>query len=375
MEQNSSKILVTRSSMPELQEYIDEIQDLWESRHLTNMGPKHQRLEEELALYLGVPHVSLFASGHSALEYVIGALDLKGEVITTPFTFASTIHAIVRNGLQPVFCDVDPHTYTLDPHKLETLISEQTAAILPVHVYGNICDLERMDDIADRYNLRLIYDAAHAFGVRVKGRGIGSFGDASIFSFHATKVFHTIEGGAVTTSDGELKDKLYCLRDFGITGPGSIDYVGGNGKMNEFQAAMGLCNLRHIDGEIEKRKKAVMRYHYHLSGVPGIQLLQEQPGVQTNYAYFPVLFDDCSFGKSRDEVCEALFSEGILARKYFCPLVSDLGCYRGRFDSGNTPVARSISERVLCLPLYAGLAEESVDRICRIILDGKEKGQ
>ena len=372
MEEKGRKIMVTRSSMPELQEYMDEIKDIWESRHLTNMGPKHQRLEEELALYLGVPCVSLFSSGHSALEFLISALGLKGEVITTPFTFVSTVHAIVRNGLQPVFCDVDPESYTMDPDKLEKLITKRTSAILPVHVYGSICDLERMDDIATRHNLRLIYDAAHAFGVRVKGKGIGSFGHASIFSFHATKVFHTIEGGAVTTSDRSLKEKLFCLRDFGISGPGAIDYVGGNGKMNEFQAAMGLCNLRHIDGEMEKRRKSVMKYRHHLSGIPGVQLLKEQPGVETNYAYFPVLIHKEIFGKSRDEVCDSLMSADIFPRKYFCPLVSDLGCYQGKFDSRNTPIARGIAERVLCLPLYAGLEEEDVDRICRIVLEGKE---
>lgn len=367
------RIPVTRSSMPDFEEYVEEIRDLWDSRYLTNMGPKHQQLEEELAYYLGTPWVSLFASGHSALEYVIGALKLTGEVITTPFTFVSTVHAIVRNGLKPVFCDVEPETYTIDPDKLEALINERTSAILPVHVYGNVCNLDRIEEIARRHNLKVIYDAAHAFGVRVQGRGIGSFGNASVFSFHATKVFHTIEGGAVTTADASLKETLYCLRDFGISGPGSIRFIGGNGKMNEFQAAMGLCNLRHIDEEIRKREKVVGRYRQNLKDVPGIQMLKAQPGVETNYAYFPVLFDKGVFGKSRDQICDSLLEDDILARKYFYPLISDLECYRGRFDTRETPIACSVSERVLCLPLYAGLEEKEVDRICRIVLEGKEK--
>ena len=367
------KITVTRSSMPDFEEYVEEIRDLWDSRYLTNMGPKHQLLEGQLADYLGTPWVSLFASGHSALEYVIGALKLEGEVITTPFTFVSTVHAIVRNGLRPVFCDVKPDTYTLDPDKLEALINARTAAIVPVHVYGNVCELDRIEEIARRHKLKVIYDAAHAFGVRVQGKGIGSFGDASIFSFHATKVFHTIEGGAVATADTTLKETLYCLRDFGITGPGSIGFVGGNAKLNEFQAAMGLCNLRHIEDEIKKREKVVMRYRQNLKDVAGIQTPQVQPGVTTNYAYFPVLIHKEIFGKSRDEVCDSLLKENILARKYFSPLISDLECYRGRFDSAETPVARSISERVICLPLYAGLEVKEVDQICRIILERKDE--
>ena len=244
-----SRILVTRSSMPEYEEYIEEIKDIWDSHWLTNMGAKHNELEK----YLKVDHVSLFSNGHMALELLIQALHLTGEVITTPFTFASTTHAIVRNGLTPVFCDVNPEDYTMDVSKIEALITDKTSAIIPVHVYGNLCDVEAIEAIAKKHHLKVIYDAAHTFGVTYKGRGVATFGDASMFSFHATKVFHTIEGGAVCFNGEQngLKEDLYGLKNFGIRNEVVVDAVGANSKMNEFQAAMGLCNLRHLDGEIE----------------------------------------------------------------------------------------------------------------------------
>ena len=362
---NRNSILVTRSSMPDIEEYIEEIKDLWESHWLTNMGAKHKQLESQLCKYLNIQNVTLFTNGHLALEYAIAALNLTGEVITTPFTFVSTTHAIVRNGLEPIFCDINPDDYTIDTDKIESLITDKTSAIIPVHVYGNICNVNEVKRIAKKYNLKVIYDAAHAFGVTVDGVGIANFGDASMFSFHATKVFNTIEGGAVTFNDYELRKKLDHLKNFGITGPESVEYIGGNAKMNEFQAAMGICNLRHLDQEIKKRQSIVERYTDELSGIKGIKLVQSQNGVKSNYAYFPVLFD--GYRLSRDEVCEVLKEENIIARKYFYPLTNSFKCYKDRFNVEETPGAKYIAERILTLPLYADLALEAVDRICEII--------
>jgi dTDP-4-amino-4,6-dideoxygalactose transaminase len=361
-----SQIQVTRSSMPDFEEYIKEIKDLWDSHWLTNMGIKHKQLEAELSRFLNASNITLFTNGHLALECSIAVFNLTGEVITTPFTFASTTHAIVRNGLEPVFCDINQYNYTIDTDKLESLITDKTSAIIPVHVYGNICNVQEIERIAKKYNLTVIYDAAHAFGVTVNGMGVANFGDASMFSFHATKVFHTIEGGAVTYKDGSLSKKLDDLKNFGITGPESVEYVGGNAKMNEFQAAMGICNLRHIDDEIAKRKIVVERYIGRLSSVKGIKLCKPQTGVKSNYAYFPVVFD--GYKMSRDEIFEKLKAENIYTRKYFYPLTNSFECYKGRFDVEKTPVAKYIADRVLTLPLYADLALDDVDRICDIIL-------
>ena len=358
---------VTRSSMPKFEEYIEEIKDLWESHWLTNMGIKHKQLEAELSQYLHTPNITLFTNGHLALECAIAAFNLTGEVITTPFTFASTTHAIVRNGLEPVFCDINPDDYTIDTDKLGSLMTDKTSAIIPVHVYGNICNVNEIKRIAKKYNFKVIYDAAHAFGVIVDGVGVANFGDASMFSFHATKVFNTIEGGAITFRNEKLSKRLNDLKNFGITGPESVEDVGGNAKMNEFQAAMGICNLRHVDGEIEKRKAVVERYVERLSNVKGIKLSGLQPGVKSNYTYFPVVFD--GYKMSRDEVFEKLKAEGIYARKYFYPLTNSFECYKDRFDVEKTPVAKHIADRVLTLPLYADLALDDVDRICEIILN------
>ena len=348
-----------------IEEYIEEIRELWDTHWLTNMGAKHKNLESQLLDYLNVPNITLFTNGHLALECIIAALNLSGEVITTPFTFASTTHAIVRNGLKPVFCDINPYDYTIDVEKIESLITEKTSAIIPVHVYGNVCDVEAIDRIAKKHNLKVIYDAAHTFGVTVNGQGVGTFGDASIFSFHATKVFNTIEGGAVTYNDSSNKQVLNDLKNFGITGPETVEYIGGNAKMNEFQAAMGICNLRHVNGEILKRKKVVERYIDNLREISGIKLSQEQAGVESNYAYFPVVFD--GYKMTRDEVFEKLKDNDIVARKYFYPLTNSFECYKDRYDVDETPVAKYFAERVLALPLYADLPLEDVDRICEII--------
>ena len=365
----SEIINVTRSSIPEFDEYCEEIRSIWDTHWLTNMGEKHQQLEQGLKDYFNVPEVALLTNGHLALETAIEAFGLKGEIITTPFTFASTTHAIVRCGCTPVFCDIDPVTYTIDATKIEALITDKTVAIMPVHVYGNICDVEEIDRIAKKHGLKVIYDAAHAFGVTKDGVSAACFGDASMFSFHATKVFNTIEGGALCFKDVSLKQHVNDLKNFGIHGPEDVLYVGGNAKMNEFCAAMGICNLRHVDEWIEQRKAAVERYRQRLSEVDGIVICKGQPGVKENYAYFPALFDGYKY--TRDEVFARLAGENIIARKYFYPITNSFDCYKGQpgFDPEATPVAKFMGDRVLCLPLYAGLSLEEVDRICDIILE------
>ena len=364
----NKQILVTRSSMPDFEEYCNEIRELWETHWLTNMGVKHKELEKSLLGYLKTPNITLFTNGHLALECIIAAFNFpKGsEVITTPFTFASTTHAISRNGLVPVFCDINPEDFTIDADKIENLITEKTCAIIPVHVYGNLCDVEKIEKIAKKYNLKVIYDAAHAFGVEKNGVGVANFGDASMFSFHATKVFNTIEGGAVTYKDENLNKILYDIKNFGITGPESVEYIGGNAKMNEFQAAMGICNLRHVDKEIEKRKKVVERYREKLQNIEGIKIIHISGEIKENYAYFPVVFDNYKY--TRDEIFEKLGEENIIARKYFYPLINDFDCYKEKYSSKDTPIAKYMADKVLTLPLYADLELEVVDKICDIIL-------
>lgn len=367
----SMQINVTRSSMPPIEEYITEIKELWESRWLTNMGVKHRQLQSDLKEYLGVENIDLLTNGHMALELSMQALGLKGEVITTPFTFASTTHAIVRNGLEPVFCDINPTDFTIDADKIESLITDRTCAIVPVHVYGNICNIEKIEQIAKKYGLKVIYDAAHTFGETYNGKGIGSFGDVSCFSFHATKVFNSIEGGAVCFKDEELGKEIYRLKNFGIKDSETVDGVGANAKMNEFCAAMGICNLRHVNEEIEKRRAVVERYRENLDGIEGIQLNPIQENVKSNYAYFPVVFDEKVFGASRNEVMDKLSENGIGARKYFYPLTNTFDCFHGKFDPNLTPIALHVSKRVLTLPLYADLSIDDVDRICGIIKDSR----
>lgn len=363
-------ILVTQSSMPSIDEFTEEIKDIWDSHWLTNMGPKHKQFQKELKDYLKVEEIDMFTNGHMALELSLQAMNLpKGsEVITTPFTFASTTHAIVRNGLEPVFCDINPVDFTIDVKKIEALITDKTSAIMPVHVYGNVCDIEEIQRIARKYDLKVIYDAAHTFGVEYKGQGIGTFGNVSCFSFHATKVFNSIEGGAACFKDKEFGLELYRLKNFGIRGPERVDGIGANAKMNEFCAAMGICNLRHVDKEIEKRKVVTEHYRKRLGHIDGIQLNPMQKDVTSNYAYFPVVFEESVFGASRNEVFEALAEQNIGARKYFYPLTNTFECFHGKYDVNKTPMALHISKRVLTLPLYAELELEDIDRICNIIL-------
>jgi dTDP-4-amino-4,6-dideoxygalactose transaminase len=362
-------INVTQSSMPSYEEYCEEIKAIWDSKWLTNMGAKHNQLQSELEAYLGVPNVSLFTNGHLALENILEAYDFQkgSEIITTPFTFASTTHAIVRSGYVPVFCDIKADDYTIDETNIESLITERTVAIMPVHVYGNICNVEEIQRIADKYSLKVIYDAAHAFGVTYNGKGVASFGDASILSFHATKVFNTIEGGAVCFSNKDFEQRLNDLKNFGLHGKDSVIYVGGNAKMNEFQAAMGICNLRHIDDEIAKRKAVYERYIDNLKGITGIKLNYIKDSVNSNYAYFPVVFDGYKY--NRDEVFELLNNHGINARKYFYPLTNEFECYQDyeQFNVNKTPVAKHISDNILCLPMYADLTLDNIDRICNLV--------
>lgn len=362
------KIQVTYSSMPPIEEYINEINDLWETHWLTNMGVKHREFQEELKKYLGVENVELLTNGHMALELSIQALRLTGEVITTPFTFASTTHAIVRNGLTPVFCDINEDDFTIDANKIEELITENTSAIVPVHVYGNICDIEEIGRIAGKYGLKVIYDAAHCFGEKYKNIGIGSFGDASCFSFHATKVFNSIEGGAVCFKNPEFGRALYHLKNFGISDSEKVDGIGANAKMNEFCAAMGLCNLRHLRGEIAKRKAVYERYMTNLNGVDGLRLNLVKSGTEPNYAYFPIVIDEKTFGADRNKIYDELKKYNIFSRKYFYPLTNTFNCFNGKYDANLTPIALEISKRVLTLPMYADLELCDVDRICEIVL-------
>lgn len=362
------KILVTQSSMPPYEEYIEAIKPLWESHWITNMGKYHKELEEKLREYLNVPELSLMVNGHMALELAIQVFNFPegSEVITTPFTFISTTHAIVRNGLKPVFCDVKMDDGTIDETKIEDLITEKTVAIVPVHVYGNVCNIEEIQRIADKYNLKVIYDAAHAFGVKYKGKGIGSYGDASVFSFHATKVFNTIEGGAVTFSDYKIYEKLYNLKNFGIRGEELVVEVGANAKMNEFAAIMGLCNLNHIDAVLSERKKRYDHYIEKLHDIKGIRVFDKNNEATNNYAYFPILIED-DYGINRDELYDVLKKHNIYARKYFYPLTSDQACFKNKYKKLELGYARKLAERVLVLPFYEKMEIKQIDRIVAVI--------
>ena len=365
---SNKKVYVAKSSMPPYKEYIEAIKPLWESHWLTNMGEFHQKLEQKLKIYLDVPELSLMVNGHMALELAIQAMGFpKGsEIITTPFTFISTTHAIIRNGLEPIFCDVKLEDGTIDEDKIEEKITEHTVAIVPVHVYGNVCNIDRIQQIAEKYNLKVIYDAAHAFGVKYKGRGIGSYGDASIFSFHATKVFNTIEGGAVTFTNNMLYEKLYNLKNFGIRGEEIVAEVGANAKMNEFCAIMGLCNLNHIETILKRRKYIYNRYKENLADIKGIRFLERNKDANENHSYFPILIED-DYGISRDELYKNLKKDSIYTRKYFYPITADYICFKGEFQIYNLNNARGISRKILTLPLYNDLKIEDISYITKMI--------
>ena len=375
-------IFVTRSSMPPYEEYIEAIRPLWDSHWLTNMGIYHQQLERKLAEYLGVPEISLMVNGHMALELTIQAYDFPegAEVITTPFTFISTTHAIVRNRLKPIFCDVKESDGTIDENKIEELITPKTVAIVPVHVYGHICNVDAIQAIADKYGLKVIYDAAHAFGETMKTEdenenmketGIGNFGDTSVFSFHATKVFNTIEGGAVVCKNHELYEKLYNLKNFGIRGEELVVSVGANAKMNEFSAIMGLCNLNHIDVAIKSREQVWQKYKEALPEIKGIYLYVAGDDTKRNYGYFPIkVMPD--YPLSRDELYDKLAANGIHARKYFYPLTADQACFKNKYRNADIPIARRLAGQTLVLPIYEGLGNEDIKRIIGIIRNNKD---
>lgn len=363
----SKPVLVTRSSLPAFEEYCDEIREVWQTYQLTNMGVKHRQLANNLKEYLHTDNITLYTNGHLALENMLSVFRLQGEVITTPFTFVSTTNAIIRSGLTPVFCDVRSDNFTIDPQEIRKKITAKTKAILAVHVYGNLCDWKAIDEIAKEYNLKVFYDAAHAFGVQENGISVANLGDCSMFSFHATKVFHTVEGGALCYRDSHLSALFDSFKNFGVNEEGEYVEIGGNAKMSEFHAAMGLCNLRHLDREIERRKIVFERYVERLKNIEGIRLCVPEKHVRHNYAYFPAVF---SGRYNRDKIFEKLKEKNIFARKYFYPLTCDtIAFQRINHKEVETPVARDISNQILCLPLYADLTVDMVDRIADIILE------
>lgn len=365
-------IYVTKPLMPDYQEYIEEIRCLFESGMLTNYGRLHERFRRKLKTYLGVDGIELCTNGHLALELALQTLGLAGtggEVITTPFTFVSTVHAIARNGLTPVFCDIREDTMTLDAEKLESLITDKTVAIMPVHVYGSVCDVERISEIAERHQLKVIYDAAHAFGVEYQGKSILQYGDASVLSFHATKCFNTIEGGAAVFPSRRDAQKFRRMCNYGIVSEEEIQEIGGNAKMDEFRAAMGLCNLRGVDAAIEKRREITAWYDKRLQGIPGLTLRHAQEEVSQNYTYYILRIDPAVFGVTRDDVCRELKTYGVYARKYFYPALNEIPAYEQLGRQYPTPAAHRAAKEIVTLPLHDGMNEEHVAMICSCILN------
>jgi dTDP-4-amino-4,6-dideoxygalactose transaminase len=368
----SKPVYVTRPSVPPLDRFVAYLEDIWESRWLTNNGKYHRQFEQALCDYLGVKYCSLFTNGTLALVVGLQAQRITGEVITTPYSFVATTHALHWNRITPVFCDITEDTFTIDPARIESLVTPDTTAILPVHVYGRPCRVKEIDKIADTYGLKVIYDAAHAFGVRMKGDTILSHGDMSILSFHATKVFNTMEGGAIVTDDEQIKKRVDFLKNFGFADEVTVVAPGINAKMNELQACYGLLQLEGIEEEIGRRKTIADYYRQSLAGVPGVTAMPDMEGVKHNYQYFPVLIDEEKTGKSRDEVYEELKSHNIFARRYFYPLISRIPAYRDLPSAapGHLPVAEKVSREILCLPLYGELETGDVDRICSILAGG-----
>lgn len=367
MEYFNEPIYVTKSFLPPIEEYFEKIKPIWDTKWITNNGPIHNEFEEKVKGYLNVKNGTLFTNGHLALDIAIKSMKLKGEVITTPFTFASTTHSIVMNGLKPVFCDINKEDFTIDVSKIEELITDKTSAIIPVHVFGYPCNVIEIERIAKKYNLKVIYDAAHTFGVEVDGVGIGNFGDISMFSLHATKVFNSVEGGLLTFNDDSLKKYTEMYKNFGITGPESIESLGLNAKMNEFQAAMGLVNLKYIDEEIKNRKIITDIYRKELNNIEGIYYLDDVENITHNYSYFPILIDEDVLNINRDELHEELKKYNIFTRKYFYPLVTDFECYKGMFEDKHLVNAKEISKRILTLPIYGSLSIDMAKKISLII--------
>lgn len=369
LEPFSKPIYITQPLLPDLMDYKNMLEPVWESRQLSNNGDMARRLEAELVSFLQVKNLSLFTNGTVALQLACRVLRLHGEVITTPFTFAATSHALYWNNLKPVFCDIEEDTFTIDPEKIEDLITPDTTAILPVHVFGNPCKVDKIQDIARKHGLKVIYDAAHAFGVEVDGKPIGSFGDISMFSFHATKIYHTIEGGALTFSNPYLKKRADELRNFGIISEEKIMEPGINGKINEIQAVMGLLLLKLVEQEIERRKTITYQYRELLRDIHGIGLSKDIDGVVHNYPYFVITIDKDEFGLERDELHKRLKEYNIFAKKYFYPLCSSFNCYRDLPSANclNLPIAGEIANMVLALPLYGSMSNDDVEKICCII--------
>jgi dTDP-4-amino-4,6-dideoxygalactose transaminase len=362
-------VYVTRPLLPPLPSLVRRLEEIWATQQLTNIGTQHERLEAALRAHLGVRELSLFTNGTVALITAIRALGLDGKVLTTPFTFPATPHALSWSGLTPVFCDVDPVTLNVDPAAVERAVTGRTSAILAVHVYGNPCDVDGLCRVAERHGLKIIYDAAHAFGTRVHGRGIGTFGDVTMFSFHATKLFHTAEGGALACNDVSLKARIDDLRNFGIHGPEAVEAIGLNGKMSELHAALGLSVLEGVAAELAQRRRLIARYRERLAAVEGVGLLQPPDDVEHSGQYCVIRVDEAAFGWSRDTLHLALRDYNVFTRKYFYPLCADYDCYRGlpSAAAANLPVATRAVREVLCLPLYGGLSESDVDQICEMV--------
>lgn len=371
---NEKKIFVTRPAMPPLDEYVDSLKEIWDSKILTNNGPFHHEFEQALAEYLGVKYISLFANGTLALITALQALRIKGEVITTPYSFVATTHALWWNNIKPVFVDIKPDDFTINPQKIEVAITQETTAILPVHVYGNPCKNEQLQSIADTYGLKLIYDAAHAFGVKLKGKSIMKFGDLSVISFHATKVFSTIEGGAIVCNDKKTKERIDFLKNFGFVNETTVVLPGINAKMNELQAAYGLLQLRYIDEYVEKRKIVAELYRKLLNSVAGISFMNDIDKVRHTYSYFPVFIKSLEYGKTRDELYEYLKKNNVYARRYFYPLISQYPIYSEHpsAKNSNLPVSEKVAEQVLCLPIYPDLSLKFVKMIVKMIKDFAE---
>lgn len=363
------KILVTQPLLPPLEEFTPYLGAIWKSKWLTNNGQFHQQLEKVLCEYLGVKHICLFSNGTLALITALQALRITGEVITTPFSFVATTHALWWNNIKPVFADIDPQSFNLDPAKVEAAISPQTTAIMPVHVYGNPCDIDAFQRIADTYNLKLIYDAAHAFGVEKNGKSILNFGDLSILSFHATKVFNTFEGGAIVCHDEKMKRHIDDLKNFGFRDEVTVIAPGINAKMNEIQAAFGLLQLKYVDNAREKRRTIAKNYRLGLTDVKGISFFDDMPTIKHAYSYFPILINEKEYGISRDALYDYLKIHEIFSRRYFYPLISNFPTYKGLPSAvpSNLPVANDISKSVLCLPIYPDLDLKDVDRIIQLI--------
>ena len=368
MNTNTQKILVTQPTLPDLESYKNILKHIWHNKWLTNNGPFHQDFEQKLANYLDVPYISLFNNGTIALMVALKALDIQGEVITTPYTFVATSHSLLWNNNTPVFADVDPVYGNLSPAEVEKHITDKTSAIMPVHVYGNPVDVEGFEHLAKKYNLKIIYDAAHAFGVQQSGNSILNYGDLSILSFHATKTFNTVEGGAIISHDLETKKQIDYLKNFGFENEVSVVTLGINGKMNELIAAFGLLQLENIDRDIAKRQTVAGWYRETLKNVKGIRFLDDIPGVKHNYSYFPV-FVEPDYPMTRDELYEKLQSQNIFGRRYFYPLVSDFPMYQHlpTASKDNLPVAHTLAEQVICLPMYADLNKDTIHRIAKII--------